>query len=606
MESLDIVELIENNPITKLSTDYNIKLLAKIKLSFTKFEQQLFLSSFYCYLNYHSSNDFIIDLDNVWKWLGFKQKYNALRIIEKHFKLNIDYKNLAPPIGGASIDNEKWGGHNIKKIYLTINCFKLLCLKAGTKKADEIHDYFIKLEEIIQDTIQEESSELKQQLQQASNAIQTNKIEFDAKLQREKVIEREKLLLREFATIGSIIYIIKVKTFENGQYVIKLGESAKGVQLRYNEHKTNYEEVLLLDCFSVKKHKEFENFLHNHIRLHKVTDLPGHENERELFLIGKELSYASLLNTIHSNIKHFNEYTQSDFEKLTLENELLKQINSQTHNSIDNTNPMIIELVNNQKMLLQHIINLEKSNQNLEKSNKEILEKLNNMQSKTTTNFQQPLVTLGPRLQKIHPETLTLLKVYDSIAECLKEYNFKIKRPSITKAINDNTVYFGFRWRFVERTGDPNIIENIEPTKITKIQNLGYIAKLNKEKTEIINVYLDRKIACSCNGYQSSSALDNPVKNFTLSNGCYYTLYDKCDDELKEKFTEQHGEPILYKNGVGQYDSNHTLIQEFQCKYDCIKQLKIGDKTLAKTLDKNIMYNNYYFKSLGNKLQQLL
>ena len=31
--------------------------------------------------------------------------------------------------------------------------FKSFCLKAGTKKADEIHDYYIKLEELIQEVI---------------------------------------------------------------------------------------------------------------------------------------------------------------------------------------------------------------------------------------------------------------------------------------------------------------------------------------------------------------------------------------------------------------------------------------------------------------------
>jgi hypothetical protein len=64
-EQLDIVKLIENNPITKLSNDYNVKLLTKIKENFTDFEQNLFLSSFYCYLNYHPVNDFIVNLDNV-------------------------------------------------------------------------------------------------------------------------------------------------------------------------------------------------------------------------------------------------------------------------------------------------------------------------------------------------------------------------------------------------------------------------------------------------------------------------------------------------------------------------------------------------------------
>jgi len=59
------VSLIESNPITKLSSDYNVKLLCKIKENFTDMEQQLFLTSFYCYLNYHPINDFVIDLDNV-------------------------------------------------------------------------------------------------------------------------------------------------------------------------------------------------------------------------------------------------------------------------------------------------------------------------------------------------------------------------------------------------------------------------------------------------------------------------------------------------------------------------------------------------------------
>ena len=87
MEQLNIVELIENNPITKLSNTYNSKFLNKIKNCFTEFEQQLFVSSFYCYLNYDKNIDFVIDLDNVWKWLGFKQKIDAKRLLEKYFKV---------------------------------------------------------------------------------------------------------------------------------------------------------------------------------------------------------------------------------------------------------------------------------------------------------------------------------------------------------------------------------------------------------------------------------------------------------------------------------------------------------------------------------------
>ena len=62
-------------------------------------------------------------------------------------------------------------------------------------------------------------------------------------------------------------------------------------------------------------------------------------------------------------------------------------------------------------------------------------------------------------------------------------------------------------------------------------------------------------------------------------------------------------EICLYKNGIGQYNSKEELIQEYICKYDCIKKLHISDKTLTKALTRNVMYNNNYFKSIGSKLQ---
>ena len=118
-----------------------------------------------------------------------------------------------------------------------------------------------------------------------------------------------------------------------------------------------------------------------------------------------------------------------------------------------------------------------------------------------------------------------------------------------------------------------------------------------------MNVYIDRKTAAKNNGYESSSALDNPVKFETQTNGHYYMLYEKCSDELKDDFVEKHSEPLLYKDGIGQYDQNNNLLHEFVCKFDCIKQIKMSDKSLAKVLDTNVMYNNFYFKRIGSKLQ---
>jgi hypothetical protein len=593
--SIDIVNLIESNPITKLNGNYQSKLVEKVKNNFTEYEQQIFLASFYCYLNY-DVNDFVIDLDNIWQWLGFGQKVNAKRVLEKNFILDKDYKLLLCQL--AKQTNGVKGGHNKETFMLNINTFKKFCLKSETKKADEIHDYFIKLENILQEIILEESVELKLQLEQQKTEFQLledkKKQEYDTKLEKQKILEREKILLKEYATIGAIFYVIRVKTLENGQYIIKVGESRKGIIDRYKEHKHKYDECLLLDCFAVQKSKEFETFIKEHelIRCNKVNNLLGHETELELFLIGKNLTYQILFNIINNNLKYFNNI---DTNKLELEIEKLK-IMFEMKNT-DNINPLMHELIQSVKQMSSKI-------DNLEKSNKELIEKINSSQTKTTTNFNQQLVTIGPRLQQINPETMQIIKVYESVAECINDYNFKIKRPSIDKAVIENTIYNGFRWLLVNRELDPNIIHNILPTKQTKVQNLGYIAQINKEKTKVINVYIDRKMAAHFNEYKSISALDNPVKNGTISNGYYYNLFDDCDEELKNNFIERYGkDPLLYKFGVGQFDSNNNLIREFVCKYECIKQLKISDKTLAKALDKNIMYNNFYFKSLENKLK---
>ena len=416
--------------------------------------------------------------------------------------------------------------------------------------------------------------------------------EYELKLDNQKILEREKILLKEYATIGSIVYLIKVKTFENGEYIIKLGESRRGVKDRYNEHKSKYEECLLLDCFAVNKSKDFESFLHNHetIRGNRVSNLKGHETELELFLIGNLLSYKTILDIINNNVKFFNT---NDTSKLELENEQLKLMLEMKTTSNDNL--LIQELIKTVKQMSGKIDNMEKSNE-------QILNKLNSQETKIVTGFNQQLPHLGPRLQKINPETLQLIKVYESVTEAMNE-NKNIKRPSIAKAVEENTIYCGFRWQLVERNLDPNIIHSLEPTKETKVQNLGYIAKLNIDKNQILNVYLDRKTAAQQNGFESSSALDNPVKNGTIVNNQYYTLYDKCEADLINNFEANHGKPLLYKNGVGQYDLDNNLVNEFACKYDCIRELKMSDKTLAKALDKNVQYNGFYYKSIGNKLK---
>jgi prophage antirepressor-like protein len=455
----------------------------------------------------------------------------------------------------------------------------------------------------MQKEIDKKQEELEQTKDEMASLEDTKKKEYETKLEKEKVLEREKILLKEYDTASSIVYIIKVKSLEHvGKYIIKIGESRRGISGRYNEHKSKYEECVLLDCFCVHRSKDFENFIHNHdsVRLNRVTDLKNHEKEHELFLIGRNLSYQTLHQIITSNMKNFNEVNNSSLE---LEIEKLKLLIQMKEDK--NENGLLHELVNSVDRLANSVKQLSAKVDANEKRTKEMMEKTSASQIKTTTGFNTALVTLGPRLQKIHPDTLELVKVYESVSEAMKE-NPDIKRPSMNKAVRENTVYHGYRWLLVDRDLDPSVVHGtVLPTKKVRPQVVGYIAQLNGDKTKILNVYIDRKTAAQLNGYESSG-LDIPVKKSTISRGFYYKLYDDCDEELRETFEleRNNGEcPLLYRNGVGQYDAQGKLVRVHACKYDCIRTLKMSDKTLFKALSKNISYNGFYFKEIGEKLK---
>ena len=192
--SLDIVNLIEKNPLTKLTGNYQSIMVEKVRQNFNTSEQQMFISSFYCYLNYDDKRDFVIDLDGIWQWIGFSKKVSAKLLLEKNFIEDTDYK-----ITGSLERKQKdaRGGHNKEVIMLTINTFKRFCLKAGTKKSDEIHEYYIKMEKTLQEVVMEECQALAEQLKNTkreldnihitnANDASIKEAEFQKKLKHQK------------------------------------------------------------------------------------------------------------------------------------------------------------------------------------------------------------------------------------------------------------------------------------------------------------------------------------------------------------------------------------------------------------------------------------
>ena len=349
--ALNIVELIENNPITKLSSDYNVKLLMKIKEQFTDFEQQLFLSSFYCYLNHHPTNDFVIDLDTVWKWMGFQQKVNAKTLLEKCFSVDIDYvKQLL--LQQKQTTHVK-GGHNKEIFMLNVKTFKSLCLKADTKKADEIHDYFLKMEQIIQESINEESNDLRNQLTVQSKKLTEQSIQFE----KDKELLKEKTIIEQFPLNTQCIYIGKIDNKTLGipghkmyhETVIKFGQS-NNLNERVKTHKKTYENFRLYNAFKVKNKIEIENCIKKHptfknrLRIVTIDDIA----HRELIALDDEEYTIDKVERLIKEIIKENEYNVENYNLLLNKNE---ELQNEIYRLKDTINEQEKLLKNNDKKL---------------------------------------------------------------------------------------------------------------------------------------------------------------------------------------------------------------------------------------------------------------
>ncbi len=372
MTSFNIVDLITNNPITKLNETHNNNLLNKVKNTFNESEQQLFIASFYSYLNYHKTDDYIVDLDNIWKWLGFKYKSKAKYLLENNFDLEKDYKKSLTHAGKQKIieinskDNfateaavaKKKGGQNIQKYYLNVKTFKSLCLKAQTKKADEIHEYYIKLEELIQEVLEEEASEMKNKLLIKDNELnekdnlisQKDNLLKNANQDKYKTIE--KTLVSQFPVNNECIYFGTIdNTNTKGEQLIKFGHS-NNLPLRVQDHHKTYNNFILRDAFKVHNRQEIENAIKSHpkikshLRSIEVNGYNKHEilaYDTTYFTINRLSKYIKDIITEKTyNIENFNKLIEennnykTEVERLANENEELKIENNEYREKNEN------------------------------------------------------------------------------------------------------------------------------------------------------------------------------------------------------------------------------------------------------------------------------
>lgn len=119
-------------------------LLSKLRLHMNTAEQLMFVDSFYMYLKYGNCSEFVINLDDVFLWLGFTRRDNAKATVLRHLESGVHYETYE-----ESLQDMNSSLKIRERTLLTVRGFKQLCLTSKTERGKSIREYYLSMEEVL-------------------------------------------------------------------------------------------------------------------------------------------------------------------------------------------------------------------------------------------------------------------------------------------------------------------------------------------------------------------------------------------------------------------------------------------------------------------------
>lgn len=119
-----------------------------------------------------SEEQFPVDFELAWQWLGYSTKQKAKNKLTRNFEKNIDYLTKWLSVAHSN----GLTASRTEQIMLTIDCFKSLGMMAGTEQGKEIRKYFLNCEQIVKQVIPAQNDRIRElELQIALTQAETQK-----------------------------------------------------------------------------------------------------------------------------------------------------------------------------------------------------------------------------------------------------------------------------------------------------------------------------------------------------------------------------------------------------------------------------------------------
>jgi len=554
-ETINFTELVRNSNTTlSLSNEYQSKMITLLNTEFTESQQQWYIANLYIYMNYHPTNDYPINLENVFKMIGFANKGNAKRTLENNFTKNEDYKITILPSEKGQMARED--------IMLNIDTFKSLCMLEKTEKGKEIRKYYVKLENIHNKIIKQEIEEQKQLLLEKDTLLQDSFKQLENKdLEKKREVE---MTLKNSFNKRCLVYLIKITI--NDEIIYKFGHT-DDIVTRLRAHKNQIsEDIELVYCIESKDNKMLERLLIDYLEQYK-------------FRIKRTI----------------NDKQQTELLKVN-DIQMVKDKLIELNKDIENDKLLITKLKN--KIIDLEIENIQLKQQSLEDESQKINELKNKIErlEKTILDYKlgdnkiKPFIenedTVEDRIykkrqvDKIDPTTLQIIETYECINSIIIK-NPELSYNGIYRSIKKNNVYKDFRWNYNGEKINPTNKIVIDGNKIEKVIQLDKNKKFIKiypTKSELckllhiglvkLNRYIEEEKILNEFYYVNESSYNGDIPNEFVN----YEIHNS--KQIRETNTETN-EIIIYKSMKELYEKRGIS----RCTLrNCIKNNRVCDK----------------------------
>jgi phage anti-repressor protein len=520
-------------------------------------DKEQLIIKFQLYLIYgNDDSKFVIDLDDVWPWLGFSKKDKAKNLLMKNFEKDIDFtcSTLHP-----EEREQVHGGHNKETILLNVSTFKGLCMLANTEKGKKTRRYYSKMENIFFKYIVDKHQNTLSQIENNQNIM---KKQHELDVQR-KLVDSNKNT--------PLVYILKIQETDEETFTIKIGET-DDIQQRMISLRQEYIDCVLIDVFPCVKPHAFEQYI-----LHRKDVMKHRFMASETIQISPKFPYDKLLKIIKKNIHSFNTVPTShlvEIERLKYQQKLIE--------TIDNTSDPRIK-----EQLLDLLKNMSTSQPP-------------NVTNDDNDNDDSENIPFRNRfVYQYDPSDLTKpIKIFKNLRQAARSLNNdSINDYHIRNAAANNVILSNFRW-YVQDGEEANPPTELPPSQEENktARNYGLIAQINKEKTQIINVFPNQREAEKVTNIINSQ-ISIGIATGKLRSGFYWMLYENCTDELKSTFQGQLPQPkrpFTCSKVVQRIDPDtNEIIESYNCMQDVCKAFKCCHKSINKANETGDIFKGF-------------